>query len=796
MATYRFKATRYLRKYTAPARTPTYSAATDAQAFADALCELPWQRAATDGSAITTSHVEADLDRNAENRELIDAALWCGEHKDGLHRAYGQAACYRMTLPQTFRGQSLAALKVRVTCDPYNAAGARIALATNSTGAIPTACADCRTGSVHADGVSPRTVSSDGKTWYAHSEDCTLAPSGGLALGNYLYLFVLLEEPAYSRGGWLESCAYIAPTIEATFADAVTGYADGESVDCTDANDGVLELHAGGSSPTWLQPPATVNAGTSAPSVPQEPIVETFYTDLRTKTTSLENTINTFFQNPQSQSNQIACTIKIKGSTVQSVTVGTSGNMSKVSGSQQQWVYTSTVTVDGRIFTTTYNCSLTITVDGDYIKVSGTTNMYSSNYSGVPATVTIGERTLTAFARDNYYVALTCEDTVPVSMDKSDTADASGHRGLQSTVEVVTSGQKWKITLDGNTYYVTYTASNNKVAFLNSSNSQLYSWTSSYVSSPTFFDASVSVHLNNATVTQLGLAAACGDFSAAVATYESGTQPSHEELLGRLVRLSRNTCGGMSYLYPAHGAFADELDVLRPVPRFYRAATAPSDQTACQPGLSAWYRRPTVGSSASASFAYRGEVVAVSAVSNPVFLQYALLALRASADVLDRIELVNSGSGAVHNDFALRFVAWVSPANEWDRSNGYAMAALASMPSVYRHDGPSDVSWTVDCAGSLMPFGSRSMTARRLGVSEVVTGTIAASASIPIKFTEGTTVGAGDVVLVAPEVVSFASSGSASSYFGRQADPNTNTHDYAWARYAENLGWFPQVKGK
>ena len=114
------------------------------------------------------------------------------------------------------------------------------------------------------------------------------------------------------------------------------------------------------------------------------------------------------------------------------------------------------------------------------------------------------------------------------------------------------------------------------------------------------------------------------------------------------------------------------------------------------------------------------------------------------------------------------------------------------MPSVYRSDGPSEVSWSVDCTGALLRFGVRNMTAERVGVSQAVPGEIAANAQIAIPLVAS--VGAGDVVLIAPEVLGFADgTGAASVHFGRQDDPSQGTP--GWARYAHNLGWFPRVTG-
>ena len=187
--------------------------------------------------------------------------------------------------------------------------------------------------------------------------------------------------------------------------------------------------------------------------------------------------------------------------------------------------------------------------------------------------------------------------------------------------------------------------------------------------------------------------------------------------------------------------------------------------------------------------------------ARPVFLQLALLALRAPSAFASQLVLENAGQAAVHNGFVLRFVAWRCPAEQWDGSNGFAMAAMASMPSIYRSDGDGSLSWQVDCSGALAPFGSRAVSATRIGVSQAVTGDIAANTQIAIPLVAP--VGAGDVVLIAPEVLGFADgTGAASVYFGRQENPagsgedSAASHNYAWARYPENLGWFPGVIGE
>ena len=92
------------------------------------------------------------------------------------------------------------------------------------------------------------------------------------------------------------------------------------------------------------------------------------------------------------------------------------------------------------------------------------------------------------------------------------------------------------------------------------------------------------------------------------------------------------------------------------------------------------------------------------------------------------------------------------------------------------------------------------MTAKRVGVSQVVSGDIAAQAEIAIPLTGG--IGAGDVVLVAPEVVGFDTAAGGGTYgyalqFGRQSNPaNVATASAsAWNRDTQNKGWYPQVTG-
>lgn len=246
---YKLIGQRNLRKYTAPKMSPTYAAAVDAQLIVDALCGVPWGKV-TEKDATMTYHTEESvgevngeavggLDMNVIIRDQFDAALFCAGHAGGQHRAYANAAVYHYVLPDGTLPK-LTRLVAKVTSDPYNAAGARIAILTNETGIIPTNCNDCRTGDAHADGVAPRTVASNGN-WLPTMADCIFSadpengeaalPSGGLQLKKHLFVFVLMESYSTVRGNWIEGCSFIRNLIEIETDDAVDGWTDGSTYD-------------------------------------------------------------------------------------------------------------------------------------------------------------------------------------------------------------------------------------------------------------------------------------------------------------------------------------------------------------------------------------------------------------------------------------------------------------------------------------------------------------------------------------------------------------------------------------
>lgn len=238
MPAYKIIGKRFLRKYTAPEATPVYAAATDAARIVRELCNVPWE-----ASAVRQAEMPPHGDEsNPQNREKFDAALFCAGHADNMHRAYANAAVYRYALPSAAVGKTLTGLAVRVTSDPYNAAGARVHVFTGATGEIPTNCRTVRgdgdDGQPLADGtvaagVAPReTKTIKGQDyWYPVTAEASLAPTGGIVLQKYLYIAVVLESYATTRGNWLEGASYADNLVSVTLSAAVAGWTDGGTYD-------------------------------------------------------------------------------------------------------------------------------------------------------------------------------------------------------------------------------------------------------------------------------------------------------------------------------------------------------------------------------------------------------------------------------------------------------------------------------------------------------------------------------------------------------------------------------------
>lgn len=211
------KAARFLRKYTASADTPVYAAAIDAQTCVLALCDVPWEESRNPGGAFT-SHNADSLDENVANRDAFDAALFCAGHAGGKHRAYANAACYRITVPEAGIGATLENISFSAASDPYNAAGLRIHVFTSDDPDVPMNCRTLRGEDASGDiidqsataaGAVPRTAqtAADGSvSWFAASGTVSLSPD--LTLEKYIFIVVALENYNTSRGNWLEGSGF------------------------------------------------------------------------------------------------------------------------------------------------------------------------------------------------------------------------------------------------------------------------------------------------------------------------------------------------------------------------------------------------------------------------------------------------------------------------------------------------------------------------------------------------------------------------------------------------------------
>ena len=242
--TYRIHGSRYLRKYTAAERSSIYAYMSDVRKIANSLCTVPWERVTRDISATTTIHTEEGIDWNEPERDRFDAAEWCGEHSDGFHKAFAQAACYVFELPDSAIGNSIEKLGIQVTSDPYNPYGARISAMTSETLDIPMDCATVREGEVYRApdedgmGAAPRLFmrNADGsQNWYANTERVELEPDTPLTAKKYLFVFCCLENYNRGRDGWIEGSSYIDNDIELTLQAACEDLAEGELNDLTTA---------------------------------------------------------------------------------------------------------------------------------------------------------------------------------------------------------------------------------------------------------------------------------------------------------------------------------------------------------------------------------------------------------------------------------------------------------------------------------------------------------------------------------------------------------------------------------
>lgn len=814
----------------------------------EALKACPWREAA-DVEVALTPH---DFTLASYFSDVYDAYKMTGNYDSSNMTEIGYAgmAAYRFTVPaaaQTSGSEvALSSVALPISRDRFLKGGVRIAVVL-SDDEEPSADWSVVRGDGEGALVEKEALKQTAANLLAGEPGAETVEIdlSGLTSGNpaaYLWVYVTLEDytdhwEMYSsteqRLYAIEGSAMlVGGSAAVTFASAV------------DPDDGPVVLLAGGSSPTWLQPLPTVTVGATPPQVSSgAEQVDTFFTPavydelaksatwtitgqtpsrgtaaLREFGFKFTVTLNlygktgvegsaTIVAMDERSGTEMSETVTLSKITNSSGTATYIGFVSSIRhlyevGSSPYayymhfymklpFTYTSANAAEGVYVV---NCSAVKTFEYTGNAFTSTTAAFTNSTTGVLSyQLAANSTTVPLVDVSILYWMLRMVGGVPTLMDACDSPSEAARRNLPSVVSGAAS--PWTVTIDGKAFTV---AVSGRAVTLTSPAGQSWAFTlSEALAGETYFDPAVRLHLGDETVEGYGMAAAVGDFSHIVATFESGAQPTNAELLGRLARRSRADAGAMAYLHPASGALADELDVLRPVPRFFRVDTAPTGQTACQPGLSVWYWRPDE-SSADMGVVERTGPEEDSVVSDPAFIQLTMLALRAGRAFGRRIILANADGASIANGFAMRFVAWRSPAAHWDGSQAFAQAVMASMPSVYRSDGPASVSWRVDCAGALMPLAERTIRAERLGVSRTVSGAIAADDKIEIPLVAP--VGAGDVVLIAPEVLAFADgTGAASVTFARQADPkgtDAMSHNYAWARYAENLGWFPAVTGE
>ena len=240
MATYKLTGKRYLKKYTATGVTPVYAANVDAILCNELMNEVKWEAVseAFAGMTLHTNEVVDEstgvtgLDRNVEIRNSFDAALFCAEHVSGMHRAYANAACYVFELPEMETYPELVSIKARVTSDPYNSGGVRLAVHLADSLDIPLAMAELREGVAHVAGAVPREerMGNDKKIyWYPRTAEVSI-PASAVVLKKYVMLYVGLENYALSRGDWLEGSAYISPTVEIETSGELSGWDSGSVV--------------------------------------------------------------------------------------------------------------------------------------------------------------------------------------------------------------------------------------------------------------------------------------------------------------------------------------------------------------------------------------------------------------------------------------------------------------------------------------------------------------------------------------------------------------------------------------
>jgi hypothetical protein len=168
-----------------------------------------------------------------EATDWYDAYFGCDGHQDAesqkLHRAHAGAACYRIALPEAAAGVGVVSVRVACTCDYLTPQGARVAAALSADPAPSADPSVVRAGDAHAEGVAPRTTAVVGGVTmgYVGTAAADLAMPPGAVLGQYLYVYLTLEQRPAGLNAWLEGSAFLTPDFEIATDAPIPGYADG-----------------------------------------------------------------------------------------------------------------------------------------------------------------------------------------------------------------------------------------------------------------------------------------------------------------------------------------------------------------------------------------------------------------------------------------------------------------------------------------------------------------------------------------------------------------------------------------
>lgn len=747
--------------------------------------------------------------------DAYDAYLMTGNYDAAASTeiAYAGMAAYRFTLPAAYisGSQTLVSMSLPIVRDRFLLPGVRV-VAVLSDSATPSSSWSV----VHGDS-SPAAVETEYLKNSAENIRASFDASGALELDlagadstkkPYLWIYLTVEDytATWTMYSEKEARLYaIEGSVMIVGEDAAVTFSASVTPDETEG----CVLLAGNESPTWLQPPVWLNSGTSAPAVPNSSVpTQLFVTESSMGEIGGSPGGNVSHTVTADHGANTKLVVDWNGTTVSRVAMWVPNvyyGYSTDEGAPSWWKDTAH---DGGtiIGTSSLSWNIVTNISGNTVSMTITDSATGQSTSDTWTAVSGGS------AGTPYYVALNLSGTDLVDAWICTQADGSAKVDQEATIgtpSTASNVKTWSLSLGS--YFsgsVKYGTTAHTLRLLKGT-TQVQQWNydgSAAASLGNLFDAIETLKLGT-DIGKMGVAASLGDFSSAIATYDQ-TKTDSPELLMRLVRMSKKNSGAMASSYVGCCALADELDVLRPVPRHLRQSTSPSDSDiaakACQPGLSVWFRRPPSASSVQSAVAWRsGAVAMVGKVSNPVTLQYTYLALRSPGRFSTKLVLENDYDSGVPNKFSLRFVVWRSPAAQWDGVNAFAMVVMAGAAPIYTSEGVKNVSWHVDCSGTLMPLGNRQGTAERIGVSPVVEGDIAARRKIEIPLSG--TIDAGDVVLVAPEVVGFDNSRANidstdgySLYFGRKQSPEASISGVdltIWERRLWNMGWFPKVTG-